>query len=121
MNRSTAAAILAALILAACNPPADTPAPRQAEAATTPAPDVPNPEAGNCEHVGELFDLYAKRKADGWTEAGALKDLSARGDYSLGYVVDGVFGDRYGEPGSGTARAEVLVTCRRLAKGGDVY
>jgi hypothetical protein len=124
MNRSTIFAVLA-LFLAGCNPqpnqpsvteaPAPAPAPSSAPAAT------PAPKADACDHVSDLFDMLVKKKADGWVEADALADMSARGEYSLGYVVDGVFGDRFGPGGSAMARADTMAACLRMAKGGDLY
>lgn len=124
-----------AFALAACTPPEATTTATAADAppAPAPAPEAPatSPTARvdrdashalkECDHAAELFDDMAKRKAAGGTEREALDDLSARGDYSLGYVVDGVFGTRYGPGGSAMARADTLVACRRMAKGGDLY
>ena len=120
MNRSTIFAVLA-LFLAACNPQ-----PNQQPVAETPtsapaAAPAPAPEADACDHVADLFDMLAKKKADGWVEADVLADMSARGEYSLGYVVDDVFGDRFGPGGGAMARADTLAACRRMDKGGDLY
>ncbi|UKE77999.1 hypothetical protein [Xanthomonas graminis] len=124
MNRSTIFAALA-LFLVACSP---SPQPNQQPVAETSAPApapapaaAPAPEAEKCDHVADLFDMLVKKKADGWVEADVLADMSARGEYSLGYVVDGVFGDRFGPGGGAMARADTLAACRRMAKGGDLY
>ena len=113
MNRLPAA-ILAAVILAACNvPDSPTPEPRQVE-----APTVAAEPADDCDHAGELFDLYvSKRDGEGWTEDDALDDLRGRGAFTLAYVVDGVFR----EGGGVAARVDTLATCRRMAKGESRY
>jgi hypothetical protein len=122
--KSFAVAALAAM-LAACSPSE----PRQdevvvdAESVTIKPAKVPEVErARDCDsYVAELFDMLVKRKADGWTERDGLAELTARGDHSLGYVADGVFGTRYGEGGSAMARNDVLAACRRMAEGGELY
>jgi hypothetical protein len=116
MTRSTIFAVLA-FFLAACNPQ-----PSQQLVAEAPASaPAPASKADACDHVADLFDMLVKKKADGWVEADALADMSARGEYSLGYVVDGVFGDRFGPGGGAMARADTLAACQRMAKGGDLY
>ncbi len=97
---------LTIIALSACNPPEarQMEAVKAAESAPAPAA-APTPQedakarAAECVHVADLFDMLAKKKAEGWTEADALADMTARGEYSLGYVVDGVFGTRYGTGG----------------------
>ncbi len=109
---------LAALAVTACG---QQPAPQTTPAVSEAAPEPVAAPASPCDHVGALFDMLAVKKAEGWTEADALADMSARGESSLGYVVDGVFGNKFGEPGGMLARVEVLKVCRRLADGGDIY
>ena len=119
MKSTVAAAVL--LCLAGCNPPEA----RQLEAAKpaepVPAAAAPEQPAASCDHVSNLFDMLVKHKAEGWTEADALADMTARGEYALGYVVDGVFGDRFGPGGGALARAETMTACRRMADGGTLY
>jgi hypothetical protein len=113
----TQSILIAALMLAACNPQEQA---RQVEAAAAPGDAALVPE-GECARVAELFDDLVKRKAGGWVEADALAELSARGDYSAAYVVDGVFGTRFGPGGSASARADTVAACRKLASGGTIY
>lgn len=116
-----APAALAALILAACTPsPAPAPA-RQAEAPAPAAADpAPTPQVDACERVGALVDDLMQRKSTGLTEREALAELSARGDYRLGYVVDGVFTAKP-DTAAAITRADILATCRRVEKTGTTY
>ncbi len=113
--------LAAALILAGCNP---TPAPRQVEAAAPPAPDPVRPTAVetvlDCAPVNQLFDDLVKRKAAGLTEREALAELSARGAYTEGYVVDAIWKADPKTPIALT-RADVLSTCRNVKKTGTTY
>ena len=136
MRYRTALPCVLAFVLAACSPP-DVPPP--APAATAPpanaqAPAAPSkaefaeaPEAKaegavDCAHVGSLFDMLVAEKAKGMTEAAALDDMRNRGEFVFGGpLVDAVFGDRYGEAGSATARAEMLIACRKVEAGGSAY
>lgn len=61
-----------------------------------------------------------KRKATGMTEDDALAELSQRGDYRLGYVVDGVFKAKPDTPTAMT-KADVLTTCRTVKNTGATY
>lgn len=121
------AAILAACAPAAAPAPAPaaiaTPADAQAPAAPSRAAYVEaSAEPVDCEHVGALFDSLRDAKAGGMTEAAALDDMRNRGELVFGGpLVDAVFGDRFGEPGSVAARAEMLAACRRVAAGGSMY
>lgn len=110
------------LCVAGCNQPEARQVEAEKRAAPVPAP-APAAElpAASCDHVGDLFDMLVKNKAEGWTEADALADMTARGEYALGYVVDGVFGDRFGPGGGALARAETMTACRRMAEGGTLY
>lgn len=116
------------LCLVGCNPPEarQTEAAKPAESAPAPAA-APTPpadakaRAADCDYVADLFDMLVKKKAEGWTEREGLDELIARGDSSLGYVADGVFGTRYGPGGGAMARNDVLAACRRMAEGGDLY
>lgn len=126
--RKTLTAVLA-FALAACNAPeAPTaqPAPDTRPQAEAPALDAPaqaqaQPDSDRCDYVARLFDDLVDRKAAGMTEREALSELSARGDFALGYVVDGVFGNRFGPGGSVAAKVDTLAACRRMAAGGKLY
>lgn len=109
---------LAALILAACTP---SPAPAPAAPADTPAAQPTATETVlDCGPVAAMFDDLVKRKATGLTEADALAELSARGAYTEGYVVDAVF-DLAPDGNVAIARADVLAKCRTVNKTGTTY
>jgi len=118
-----------AFALAACNAPEaptaqpapDTRPQAEASALDAPAQAQAQPDADRCDYVARLFDDLVDRKAAGMTEREALAELSARGDFALGYVVDGVFGDRFGPGGSVAAKVDTLAACRRMAAGGKLY
>ena len=116
MKRIGIAAV--AVVLLACNPPEQ----RQPEAhAPSSDPSKVSGVSSGCRRVADLFDELVRGKSEGMTEDQALALLSDRGDYMLGYVVDGVFGNRYGASGSPAARADVIASCRAQAKGEPLY
>lgn len=118
-----AAIAAASLVLAACGGPAPTsqPAatPAPAKAANAPPASAASADA-ECDRVSAIVDDLTKRKATGLTESDALAEFSARGDFRLGYVVDGVFKAAADTPAAIT-KADILASCRQQAKGGDVY
>lgn len=134
--RRTALPCVLAFVLGACSPP-DAPSPEpaapappaNAQAPAAPsktefveAPEATTEAAVDCAHVGELFDMLVAEKAKGMTESAALDDMRNRGEFQFGGpLVDAVFGDRYGDAGSATARAEMLIACRKVEAGGSAY
>jgi len=74
----------------------------------------------DCDKVGDQASDMIARRAGGLTERDALAELSARGDYRLGFVVDGVFGAK---PGASPAvtRAEIVQVCKHVNKTGSTY
>ena len=129
MRYRTALPCVLAFVLAACSPPdapspepAATAPPANAQAAAAPSKAEFVEGAVDCAHVGSLFDMLVAEKAKGMTEAAALDDMRNRGEFAFGGpLVDAVFGDRYGEPGSAAARAEMLIACRKVEAGGSMY
>lgn len=95
-----AAIACAGALLAACSSPADTA--RHAE----------------CDKVGDMASRLIEQRAAGTTEREALADLSARGEYRMGYVVDGVF---RAKPGASAAvtRAEIVQVCHKVSRDGS--
>lgn len=137
MHYRTALPCVLAFVLAACSlpdapspEPAATAPPANAQAPATPskaefveAPEAKTEGAVDCAHVGDLFDMLVAEKAKGMTEAAAQDDMRNRGEFVFGGpLVDAVFSDhRFGEPGSAAARAEMLIACRKVEAGGDLY
>ncbi|WP_323162871.1 hypothetical protein [Stenotrophomonas maltophilia] len=110
MKLIKAACAVAVLVLAACS---GSPGDQQAQA---------EPPAVDCAHIEQLFGMLVEKKAQGWTEQDALADMSARGEYRFGGpLVDSVFGDRFGTPGSSLAKSDMLKACRKMAAGGTLY
>lgn len=74
----------------------------------------------DCDKVGDQASDMIARRASGLTEREALAELSARGDYRLGFLVDGVFGAK---PGASPAmtRAEIVQKCKHVNKTGTTY
>lgn len=74
----------------------------------------------DCDRVGDQASYMIARRAAGLTERDALAELSARGDYRQGFVVDGVFGAK---PGASPAmtRAEIVQVCKHFNKTGSTY
>lgn len=74
----------------------------------------------DCDKVGDQASDIIKRRAAGLTERDALAELSARGEYRLGFVVK----DAYrAEPGASPAftRAEIVQKCKTINRTGSAY
>lgn len=109
------------LVLAACSP---STAPSTSEvskedvvpAAVTPKDRMPVA----CEQVRAMFDHLVELKAAGLRQLEALAELSDRGAFTEGYIVDAVYGL---EPGANVAvaRVDVLAKRRTVHKTGATY
>lgn len=74
----------------------------------------------DCDKVGDQASDIIKRRAAGLTERDALAELSARGDYRLGFVVKDAF---RADPGASQAftRAEIVQKCKTINRTGSAY
>jgi len=95
-------AVVCAALMVACSSPAE-----MAQHAT-------------CEKARDLASKLIEQRAVGMTEREALADLSARGEYQMGYVVDGVFRAKPGESVAVT-RDDIVRTCRKVSSTGATY
>lgn len=111
------------LALAACSPPpASTPS-TQSEADA--APETATVKATErvpveCDQVRAMFDDLVTRKAAGLSQLEALAELSDRGAYTEGYVVDAVYG-LAPDGNVAVARVDVMAKCRTVHKTGATY
>lgn len=109
------------LVLVACSP---SPAPTNPEASkedVAPAAVAPQERVPvACEQVRAMFDDLVARKAAGLSQLEALAELSDRGAFTEGYVVDAVYGL---EPGANVAvaRVDLMAKCRTVHKTGATY
>lgn len=120
---ASALSFAALVVLAACENGGSVPAQTTVE----PASDAPvagqlsaKPARDECEFVREMATDLQRRKTAGMTEDEALAELSARGEYQLGYVVDGVFD---APPGASEAVTlhDIVSTCKRVKETGSTY
>lgn len=74
----------------------------------------------DCDQVGERARDMLQRRIDGLTEDQALAELSAAGDYELGFLVDGVFA-LGAEERPTTTVVDIKQVCRQVNATGSTY